>query len=64
MWNEASHWQTLGLGLGLLLAFYFLYWCMIKSAMYWRYRLYQNDVTVPILNELHNNTTEEKKTDI
>ena len=51
MWNEPQHWIWLGWGMGLLLAIFIIYYVMIKSAECVRYRVYQSDVTVPILDD-------------
>ena len=61
MYDEIGHWQWLAYGMGLLITFFMLYYCMIKSAIYWRYRLYQSDVTVPILDgSVSGKTTEQE----
>lgn len=50
------------MGIGLLLFFFLMYYCMIKSVEHVRYRLYPPDVVLPLIdNELHSRkfTTEE-----
>jgi hypothetical protein len=66
MWNEPEHWRWLGMGIGLILFFFLLYYCMIKSAEHVRLRLYPPDTVLPLLdNELtrRKSTTEKPSED-
>ena len=63
MWNEPEHWQWLGMGIGLLLFFFLLYYCMIKSAEHVRLRLYPPDAVLPLIdNELTRRESTSEKT--
>lgn len=63
MWNEPQHWIWLAWGLGLLLVVFIIYYVMIKSAECVRYRVYQSDVTVPILHESFRQQTKTEEID-
>jgi hypothetical protein len=62
MWDDSEHWYWLGWGIALILFFFALYWAMIKSANYFRYRLYPPEQTVPILHEFSSTATKETET--
>lgn len=63
MWNEPEHWRWLAWGIGLILFFFLLYYCMIKSAEHVRLRLYPPDVVLPLIdNELTRRKSTSEKT--
>ena len=62
MEDQFEHWYYVALGLLLFIFFIILYWAMLKSAYYMRYRVYTPEQTLPILDESSSATVEKKKT--